>query len=455
MRFAVLAIALLALVLASACRDRGDTVAAQPKETTAAAASAPLDGAMCTEHGVLEAICTKCNPALAAVFKSKGDWCKEHEFPESVCPICHPERGGRPASAIEGDDAPADGTRVRFKTAETARLAGILTAKALTRPVESTCVATARIVYDATRVAKINARASGVVRSAHADVGTRVRRGTALAVIESAAVGAEASSLRSARTGVEVAEANLARVTTLRDQGIVAEREYLDAKRDFEEARAALGTAKASLGVAGTDGENAGRYTLTSPISGVVVRRGSTIGQFVDVDDPLFEVVDTSTVWAELDIPESDLPAVAVGQRVVLRVQGLDDREFTGKLTYVAPEIDRRTRTAVGRVSLSNPGGLLRANTFAEARISVSRASPSVLVPRSAVQRARSAQLVFVRLAEDTFEARRVRVGAGEGAFLAVTGRLLPGDDVATEGSFLLKTETLKGSIGAGCCDVD
>ena len=452
---AVSSFAFLGLILATACGGSGDARKAEPGEAPATAASAPVGEAMCTEHGVLKVICTKCNPLLASVFKSKGDWCSEHELPESVCPICHPERGGRPALPVEDDDAPADGTKVRFKTKETARLAGIRTAKARSRPVEATCVATARIVYDATRVAHINARASGVVRSAQADVGTRVLRGATLAVIESAAVGAEASSLHSARTGVEVAEANLARATTLRDQGIVAEREYLDAKRDFEQARAALGTAKASLGVTGSDGDDAGRYKLTSPIGGVVVRRGASIGQFVEVDDPLFEVVDTSTVWAEIDIPESELPNVAVGQRVVLGVSGLNGHEFTGELTYVAPEIDRRTRTAIGRVSLSNPDGLLRANTFAEARISISRASTAVLVPRSAVQRARSAQLVFVRLAEDLFEARRVAVGSGEGDFLAVTGRVRPGDDVATDGSFLLKTETLKESIGAGCCDVD
>jgi cobalt-zinc-cadmium efflux system membrane fusion protein len=455
MRFALPPLVLLVLLLAPACQDRGDGVTAQPKEPPGATGGAPVDGAMCTEHGVLEAICTKCNPALAAVFKSKGDWCEEHSLPESICPICHPERGGRPAVAVERDDSPADGTKVRFKTKETARLAGIRTTKALARPVVSTCVATARIVYDAARVARINARASGVVREVRADVGTRVRRGTPLAVIESAAIGADASSLRSARTGVELAAADLERVTTLRAEGIVAERDYLAAKQDLEVARSALGAAKAALGVAGTDGESAGRYTLTSPISGVVVRRGSSIGQFVDVDDALFEVVDTSTVWAEIDIPESDLPAVASGQRVVLRVNGLDDHAFTGELTYVAPEIDRSTRTAVGRVSLSNSGGLLRANTFAEARIFVSRPNAAVLVPRSAVQRARNAQLVFVRLAEDLYEARRVAVGPGEGELLAVTGRVRPGDDVATEGSFLLKTETLKESIGAGCCDVE
>jgi cobalt-zinc-cadmium efflux system membrane fusion protein len=71
------------------------------------------------------------------------------------------------------------------------------------------------------------------------------------------------------------------------------------------------------------------------------------------------------------------------------------------------------------------------------------------------VQRARSVFLVFVKLGEALYEARRVRPGAAHGDRLEVTGNVRPGDEVVTEGSFLLKTETLPESIGAGCCDVE
>jgi cobalt-zinc-cadmium efflux system membrane fusion protein len=92
---------------------------------------------------------------------------------------------------------------------------------------------------------------------------------------------------------------------------------------------------------------------------------------------------------------------------------------------------------------------------FGRATILVSGSRNGLMVPRSAVQRAKAAQLVFVRLAEDQFEARRVRVEDSEGDMVEVIGRIAPADEVVTEGSFLLKTETLKGSIGAGCCDVE
>ncbi len=76
-------------------------------------------------------------------------------------------------------------------------------------------------------------------------------------------------------------------------------------------------------------------------------------------------------------------------------------------------------------------------------------------MPAGAVQRAGDAWLVFVREEVDTYVARRVRVLARQGERVRVSGGVAAGDQVVTTGSFLLKTETLKDSIGAGCCDVE
>ncbi len=442
-----------ALVLA-ACNGQPGTSPSGTDQGAAAPVEA-TDDALCEEHGVLEAVCTKCKPALAAVFKAKGDWCEEHGFPESFCPICHPERGGSPATQMKADDAPPDGTRVTFKTKETARLAGIQVVKATQRPRTSELVVTAMIAYDAAKVAEVNARSAGVIRAIRADVGTVVREGSSLASIESASVGADQSRLQAAHSRVQVAQANHARLKTLRDEGIVAERDELSARQELDAAKAELSTAQSALGVIGGLAEGASRYTLTAPIAGVVTQRNATIGRLVDTEKVLFEIVDTSSMWAEVDVPELAVSRVVLGSQVSVAVDGLVDQEFTGTLSYVSPQIDPHSRTAKGRVALKNSHGLLRGNMFARARITTVGVGTTVVVPRQAVQRAKSAQLVFVRVAEDVFEARRVEVGAGDTELIEVSGRLAPGDEVATEGSFLLKTETLKGSIGAGCCDVE
>ena len=445
--------AVLALALVGVACDGKTDAEAHDKENSAAQGAAP-EGAFCKEHGVLEAVCTKCNPALIAIFKAKGDWCNEHGFPESFCPICHPDKGGRPSTDVKSDGAPADGTKVTFKTKETARLAGIQVVKAAERSSHSNVIVTAKIVYDATKVAEVNARSAGVVRAIRADVGAKVRAGSPLATIESADVGADQSRLQAARSRVQVTEGNYARLTKLHQEGIAAEKDALAARQELDAAKADLSAAQSALGMVGsTDG--ASRYTLKAPIAGVVTQRHATIGRLVDTEKVLFEIVDTSSMWAEVDIPETDVPRVRVGQAVSLTVEGLGDRELSGTLSYIAPQIDSHTRTAKGRVALENPEGLLRGNMFGRARIAISSSGNVVVVPRKAVQRAKSAQLVFVRVAEDAFEARRVQLGAGDAEVIEVSGRLAPGDEVATDGSFLLKTETLKGSIGAGCCEVE
>jgi membrane fusion protein, heavy metal efflux system len=411
---------------------------------------------MCKEHGVVEAVCTKCNPALIAVFKAKGDWCEEHGWPESFCPICHPERGGRPAADVTASgDGPPDGTKIRFQTQETARLAGLRFAKVLAQQTSREVLAGARVVYDASRVAQVNPRMPGVVRAIAADVGAKVRARSALAVIESAGVGAEQSRLQAARMRLEVADANHRRVEALRSDGIAPEKDLLAARREREEARADVRSAQASLSMVGATADGTARYTVTSPIEGVVTQRNATMGRLVDGEDMLFEIVDASEMWIELDVPETDLPLVSVGQNVVVTLDGLPDREFAGTLSYVAPAVDLRTRTAIARVPLKNADGALRANVFGRGRITVSDPRAQWVVPRAAVQRARSVSLVFVRIAEDLFEARRVKVGPASGDLVSISGRIQAGDDVVTDGSFLLKTETLKESIGAGCCEVE
>ena len=119
------------------------------------------------------------------------------------------------------------------------------------------------------------------------------------------------------------------------------------ARRDLEAARAEVSAASTALGMVGTDDGNAGTYVLRAPIAGVVTRRAATVGTLVDTDDPLFEIIDTTRLWAEIDVPEASLGTVRVGQRVVLEVDGIPGREFLGEVNYLSPVIDPQTRTIV------------------------------------------------------------------------------------------------------------
>ncbi len=433
----------------------GQKAAQETRSTSTTVATVATAEDMCAEHGVLEAICTKCHPKLIPVFQAKGDWCAEHGFPMSVCPIHHPERGGRPDAQVAIDEAPASGTKIRFKTLETARDAGIETVAAVEGMEGAGVFATATIVADASHMAVVHPRAAGVVRAIKADLGSRVARGARLAILESSAVGEDRSRLQAARSRASAAEANYRREKELYDKGVSALREVEEAQRDWDAARADVSAASTSLGMIGTTGGTAGSYAVTAPIAGIVTKRTATVGTLVDTHDPLFEIVDVSELWAEIDVPEAQLPRVQPGQRVVVRVDGLTGREFHGTIEFVSPVIDPQTRTAKARAALPNRDGLLRANMYAKVRIVDDGNRASVLIPRTAVQEAKGVQLVFVQLSADSYEARRVKTMPADNNMVAVAADVRPGDRVVTTGSFLLKTETLKESIGAGCCEVE
>ncbi len=456
MRAVMFVLALVLVTLGNSCQRTGSSSQAEPRsadgKATPAETASDTEG-ICAEHDVLEAVCTKCNPKLIPVFKAKGDWCAEHEFPESFCPVCHPERGGKPSTDVATDDAPPNGMRVKLQSSEVVVEAGIRTEQAIPGGEAGTVIATATIVADNAKSAMVNARAPGVIRAFQVELGSVVTKGVPLAVIESASVAESRARLRAARARAKVAEVSYNREKELHDRGISATKEVQAEEQALEEANADVAAALAALEMVGAGDGESGAYELRAPIGGVVTKRNFTVGTLVGEEETIFEIIDVSSLWADIDIPESQAGQVSPGQRVVLKVDALGDQEFEGSIRYVAPVIDPQTRTIRARAALGNRAGLLRANMYARAHIFASAGTSTVLVPRGAVQEAKGVQIVFLPVSDSEFETRRVRTSPSDGELVAVMEGLHPGESVVTDGSFLLKTETLKESIGAGCCD--
>jgi len=154
-----------------------------------------------------------------------------------------------------------------------------------------------------------------------------------------------------------------------------------------------------------------------------------------------------------LNIPESALARVRVGQTVELRVDSLPGSVFTGKLTWISAEVDDRSRMARARAEVANPDGLLRAKMFAQARILTRNADGALLLPPSAIQKIEGKAFVFVKLAEDLFDARVVRVGARHDGKVEIAEGLKSQEVVAVNHVFSLKSAFLISRLGAGCAD--
>ena len=417
----------------------------QTPPTSAAAAD------WCVEHGLPESKCTKCNSSLVKEFQAAGDYCNEHGFPESVCPVCQPVK---PPEGAE--QAAIEARTVRFKSPDIEAAAGIATVmvqriEAATSSVECT----ARLAFHGDRVAEIHAVVPGIVRKVRVELGDRVEAGADLFELESIHVGEIQAELQTAREGIRVAKTNLARKRELLAGDLTSRRQVELAEQDLITAQAHANAAQAGLRLVGAARVSAsGRYTLLAPLAGTVVRRPAVLGILATEDITLATLADTAVMWAMCDVPETSASQVAVGQTLQLSIDGDTESSFAGEITWIAAEVDPRTRTVTAQAEMPNPDGKLRANQFGMARIDTSAAKSAVSVPREAVQRVGKLDVVFVRTGPGVYEPRVVK-RSGDGEMVAVKGRLQNGDAVVTTGAVLLRTEIMPGSIGAGCCEVE
>lgn len=401
----------------------------------------------CVEHGLPESSCTLCNPSLIPRFQAAGDYCEEHGFPESLCPVCNPQP---PPPGAER--ASIEARVVRFRTPEIESAAGIETAVAIAAEASVSIECTGRIAFHGDRIAEVRAIVPGIVRGVRVALGEQVDAGTRLFDLESTQVGQTQGILIAARQRVQTAELHVARQRELRARDIASVRQVEIAEQELSAAQTDVRTATATLRMAGAGRSGpSGRYSLSAPIGGTVVRRPAVIGRLATESESLATIADTSVMWAMCDIPEADAPRIALGQRVTLSVDG-HAGETVGEITWISTEVDPRSRTVTTRAEVPNPDGSLRANQFAQARVQTGAPRSAVTVPRSAVQRVDHLEVLFVRTSPGVFEPRVVeRHGGGE--TVQVLGRVRVGDAVVTTGAVLLRTEIMPGSIGAGCCE--
>jgi len=280
-----------------------------------------------------------------------------------------------------------------------------------------------------------------------------------------------AESKANAKKDVEAAEAALAAAEAdfLANREEIAfsnERERRLAERALRVALAALDAADRELRLLGLTDEQVAeigreehealaRCELRSPVAGRVIECNVAAGEAVELGETLFVVVDASRLWVVAGVYERDLPALREGLPLLFIADGLPGGGFEGRLSWISSQVDDTTRRVPVRGELANPEGLLRAHMFGQARIVLREIEDVLSVPLDAVQTDGCCQLAFVRESDDVFAPRKVRLGASAGGYVEVVKGLREGELIATAGTFLMKTEILKGNIGAGCCEVD
>lgn len=373
--------------------------------------------------------------------KDGVEMCAEHGVPEAECAVCKPH--------LADKLRPGESLKVRLPSTNSVAIVGVETATPETGAIADGIECVAEVSFNQNKLAQIAAPVSGIVQTVDVDLGTKVEEKQTVAKIWSASI-AEA-----------VAKAVLSHQTLDRERKLRADR--VTSQAGLEEAEAAHRSACQQLRTQGFTEEQIdemGRkpqeqvlMEVRAPFAGEIVERTAVRGALVEAGKPLFTLVDHSTMWAMLQVPEGTLARVKVGQPVELRVDSLPGKVFTGKLTWIGPAVDERTRMARARAEFVNPDCLLKDKMFASVRILTRQATGAMLVPPSAIQHIEGRPYVFVKLAEDLFDVRAVRLGTKFNGRQEVLTGVNSQDQIAVSHAFAIKSAMLMSSLGAGCAD--
>jgi len=282
--------------------------------------------------------------------------------------------------------------------------------------------------------ADLSVETSGIVSKIHFANGAEVRAGDLLLELDSTA---EQANLRAAEADAELARTVFDRTKSLRTTNAVPQSELDSAAAQLRKAQAAVEQWRAEIA----------KKQLHAPFDGRLGIREANVGQFVNNGDKIVPLQSLDPMFVDFLLPQQLLPAVAAGQRIVVRTDAAPGREFEGVLTAVNSEIDPVTRNIRLQGTLENPDGALRPGMFARVEVFQGGADRVLRIPLTALFRASYGDSVFVvseKTGEDgakemVAEQRFIRTGRAAGDFISVVEGLSEGDTVVSAGAFKLR----------------
>ena len=252
-----------------------------------------------------------------------------------------------------------------------------------------------------------------------------------------------------AKVTLDLAEKNLVRAQKLIESGDVSRSFYDDARarRDqlkeqyevqlaqarqnfaaVQVARTNVANAEAALALART---NLSYTNIPAPIDGFVSERTADLGEYVSPQQKVATIVRTNPLRIRIDIPEQAIPEVQVGQSVSITTSAWPDRNFSGRVARIAPNVSATSRTLTVEAEIENNSGALKPGQFATVRILQPRAEPAVLVPARAVTTQAGVSRVFV-IKDGHAEQRLVQTGQTEGDLIEIRNGVAADEQVAT-----------------------
>ncbi len=274
--------------------------------------------------------------------------------------------------------------------------------------------------YDEENVRDVNIKVSGWIENLNVDsLGASVEKGQPLFSLYSPQLYSAQQDYLIAKRGGNRSTLDAARTRL----------EYFDISDEQVDALAKRGAPEKTLQIA-------------SPFTGIVTQKHANEGMKVEPGMQVYRIADLSKVWVMVTAYEYQLPYIQEGQDAVMTLEYIPGQTFEGKVAYIYPYLDKKTREAQVRLEFDNPNGLLKPGMFTSVELRNRLAAEATLAPRSAVIDTGKRKVAFVSLGEGKFEPREVETGiTTENAKIQILSGLEPGDKVVTSGQFLLDSE--------------
>ncbi|MDQ3562983.1 MAG: FixH family protein [Pseudomonadota bacterium] len=344
-----------------------------------------------------------------------------------------------PAPAPAGADgaAPApDASEARAEITIDPRrqqLIGVRTVPVKRTSVSPTIRGIGLVRYDETRLADVNLKLEGWIRDLYVDyTGHYVRKGQPLFTLYSPELlNTQNEYLLALKTRDQIKQSQIPDARESSERLVELARQRLDLWDLPPDQFAQLQrTRKPQTAMA-----------FRSPVNGFVIEKQARQGMHVMPGQTLYKIADLSVVWVEADIYEQEVPLVGVGQPAIVTLDAYQGELFHGRVIYIYPYVEEKTRTVKARLEFANRGGRLKPGMYANVELR-GRAGTGLTVPVNAVLDSGKQQVVFVAQGDGYFEPRRVTIGRRLGDTVEILKGLNEGEQVATGATFFLDSES-------------
>jgi len=308
---------------------------------------------------------------------------------------------------------------------------------------------TGSVAYNAFTTTPVFSAVGGPVREILAAPGDSVRAGQTLLNVNSPDYSAARSAYLKAKDAYALADKNYQRAVDLLAHKAIAERDVQQAESDRSQAQSDVESSTDALRALGISdpaatAKAAGtlQIPLLAPVSGEIVERLVGPGQLLQAGTTqCFTISDTSTVWVLVNVYQSDLGSVRIGDTVDITTDAYPET-FRGRISYLAPALDPTTRTLQARIVTENAGHKLKKDLYVTATVRAGAIANALLVPDAAVLHDTENQpFVYVQTATNQFARRLVTVGESSGGRTQIKSGLNAGERVVGDGSLFVQFE--------------